>query len=425
MRYNAKSSSHGGDSTSEGFKIECYGPDDERVLRYFNGSIIREAKINNYFTTKEKASSSEVESLQDLLERGNNDNWYIAASTICMASSIWAQKSNPVEWEEARVFQQNANAIFSKAHMLLEGIKVSRKLQLNHTVTPNETNTQLVKYAIHSRNKRLQECAKKTKELAERISISLKLQLNFLKMVSEIKSQFKVLINARNLVDVSTFDVDYPASFSVFAIFYDIAFRTNDTSDIKVWEAWELHKKSPPTATQQCLISYYEQTDSEDGLTTRMTFPLAVSHFIQNGFSITVNEAHVPMYDESENSKVCYRLKQAQICLLDRLIYTTLCQSALDYLRKPKPILIGDSTLYVKSMTSEKLVIIHKSLSITVAYTAMGSQESGDTMWKLAVMKLRDMAIQNWKNQVYLHKVGTFNMLEEFLSYIIKLSSNL
>lgn len=413
----------GANGQVEGFKIECYGPDDSRVLRYFNGTIIRESNLNDYFTAKDKARGDEPTSLQDVLERDNNANWHIAASTICMASGIWAQKSSPVEWNEARTCQQNANMVFSKAKMLIDCLQSSRKLQLKHTVSQHEPNNQLVKYAIHSRNKRLEECSSKTQSLAQLICRSLRLQLDFLRMISLIKTEFKVLINARNAVDVSTIDVDYPASFSVFVIFYEVAFKTIDNSETNIWEIWDLHKRAAPTATQQCLISYYEDIEPDQQLRTRLTFPLGVSHFIKKEYSLTVNGAHVPVYKREDYIPLCYRLKKAQMCLIDRLIFTILCQRSLDHLRTQRPVTVGDTMVYVKSITSEKLVFVCKNIDVTVSYSSTEPQECGDVVWRLVVMKLRDIAVQNWKRQVFQHETDIPDVFMECLQYTTKLIS--
>ncbi|GBE61664.1 transcriptional family protein, putative [Babesia ovata] len=420
MSDSATSPADGGGVSDVAFRLECYGGNDSRVLRYFNGAIIREAALKDYFTARSEVASSADACLDSVLERGNNENWHISASTICVAASIWAQKSNPVEWDEARVFQQNANQVFAKAHALLDCLQSSRRLQLSHTVPSQEINSQVAKYAIHSRNDRLRECAGKARELHDVLSRSLRLQVNFLKVISAIKSQFKVLINARNLVDVSSFDVDYPASFSVFVVFYDMALNMDD-GESRVWESWDVHKLSSPAAPQHCLLSYYEDTGTGDGLMTKMTFPTAVSFFIEHDFALTVNGAHVPVYIQEDHIPVIYRLRRAQMCLIDRFIFLTMCQAALEPLRSQQAIPVDDTQVFIQSMTSERISFMFDDQVISVRYATCGDEEVGDVVWRLAVTKLRDLAIQNWKRQLYERESDTPCLLLSFLGYVTNL----
>ncbi|CDR95114.1 hypothetical protein, conserved [Babesia bigemina] len=422
MSDSAPPPTDGGGESDVAFRLECYGAGDSRVLRYFNGAIIREAALKDYFSARAEHALSEDASLDAVIARGNHENWHIAASTICVAASIWAQKSNPVEWDEARVYQQNANQVFAKAHALLDCLQSSRRLRLGHTVASQECNSQVVKYAIHSRNTRLRECAARARELHDVLSRSLRLQVNFLQVLSAIRSQFKVLINARNLVDVSSFDVDYPASFSVFVVFYDMALQTDD-GESRVWESWDVHKLSAPGAPQQCLLSYYEDTGPGDGLMTKMTFPTAVSFFIEHDFALTVNGAHVPVYMREDHSPVVYRLRAAQMCLIDRYIFLTLCQAALEPLRSQQAIAVNGVDVFIQSMTSERISFSIDAQVVAVRYAAAAGQETGDVTWRLAVTKLRDLAIQNWKRQLYQREADTPCLLLSFLSYVTNLLS--
>ncbi|GFE54588.1 extracellular ligand-binding receptor, putative [Babesia ovis] len=421
MSNDVESLPEGGDVCDVAFRLESYGADDSKVLRYFNGCIIRESDVRDYFTARASLPSDNSCGLEEALDRCNNENWHITASTLCMASSIWAQKSTPVEWDEARTHQQNANQVFAKARALLDCLHSSQRLRLNHAVSPHKSSGNVVKYAITSRNGRLAECASKSRELGGVVSRSIGVQINFLRVVSEIKTQFKVLLNVRNHVDVSSLDVDYPASFSVFVLFYDMDFRMELEGDSKVWEAWDVHRLSNPGTPQQCLVSYYEDNKHDANLMTKMTFPTVVSHFIERNYALTVNGAHVPVYTREGQNPVVFRLRVAQMCLIDRFIFTSLCQSALEPLRSQQPISVDGISVFVKSMTSERLSFVFEGQILELRYTSCGDEETGEVVWRLVLTKLRDLALESWKRQVYERVNEDMRLFSTFLRYTVNL----
>ncbi|ORM40740.1 FACT complex subunit SPT16 [Babesia sp. Xinjiang] len=400
------------------FRLESYGADDGRVLRYFNGAIIREAPVRDYFTACSELPTDDDCGLEEALERNNSENWQIAASTICMASGLWAQKSIPLEWDEAKTYQEKANQVFGKSKKVLECLHSSQCMRLNYAVPTLEGDRYSVKCAILSRNRRIDECANKCRELGELLSKYIKLQIHFLGLISEIRSHFKVLLSVRNLVDVSSFDVDYPCSFSVFVVFYDVDLQTEDVGDDRVWESWDVHKLSHPGAIQQCLISYYEDTSPDTALMTKMTFPPAVAFFIEHDFALSVNGAHVPVYTRGDQHPVTYRLRVAQMCLIDRFIFITLCQLSLESLRSQEPIDVDGTSVCVQSMTSESLSFIFYNQVVELRYATSKGEETGDVVWRLVLTKLRDALLRR------MVRYGLMGENERKLDFVLGLTLN-
>eukprot|EP00371_Babesia_bovis_P001144 XP_001609791.1 hypothetical protein [Babesia bovis T2Bo] len=195
----------------------------------------------------------------------------------------------------------------------------------------------------------------------------------------------------------------------------------NQESEPQVWESWDLHKLVHPGRPQQCLVSYYEDDNPEAGLLTKMTFPTQVSYFIERNFALTVNGAHVPVYTKDGCNPVIYRLRNAQMCLIDRFIFIAISQAALEPLRSQTPIIVEGVHVFVKSMTSERLTIVFEGEMLELGYISFGNEEVGDVVWRLVITKLRDLTIEYWKRQVYQRDRHELCLLTSFLKYTVKL----
>ncbi|BAM42216.1 conserved hypothetical protein [Theileria orientalis strain Shintoku] len=429
-------------------KLESYGFADDRVLRYLNGAIIKETPVQHYFTLKntrqneiKKEGEEEKVEVDDKfiseLDRVNCSNWNLPASTICMASTMSMQKEFPLEWDESKVDQINGYNTLTKIKGIFDSLE-NKKLQLSHTVNRQESKT--LKYSIFNRNEKLEELSEKSAQMAEKLMKSLSLQLKYLEIIKEIKKEFKVLASHRNPVDLSTLDVDYPTSFSINVLFYDVAYHVVKTGlfnyniftqfeerevtkyDMEwneqenVWELWEGHGASP-FSPQMGLISYYEGEE----LLTRLTFPQSISQFVEENYMLSINGSEAPLYTDTTN-KIMYHLRRARACLIDRFIYCVLCQYCYSSVKLGRYFLkIGDSRVFIKYITSETLYLVCEGVDVEVSYRPGGSEEAGEPMWKLLVAKLRDLHVQNWKRQRFMLSNKVDNLLGEFLKYTIKL----
>ncbi|AFZ81167.1 hypothetical protein BEWA_005750 [Theileria equi strain WA] len=380
------------------------------------------------------------------LHKANCTNWHMVASSICMASSLWIQKDIPLEWNEAKLDQVNGHNVLSKLKGIFDHLTESKGLQLSHVVA--KSNNKYLKYAIFDRNECLKKYSNKALQVSDLLMNSLNIQTKFLQIIKEIKKEFKVLTSERNFVDLSSQDIDYPTSFSVMVAFFDLSYQPhskdlnicidyqsddfskpveleevdydyNTKIEGEIWELWEIHNLASPYAPQQCLLSHYE---SSDDLETKLTFPQNVSYFIENDYGLSINASSIPLFNKGDSSNVHYQLRKAQTCLIDRLIYAILCQECFVSLKLGRNILyIGDSSVLIKYINSAQLLLVYKATEIQISYKSCDRVESGETIWKLAITKLRDILIQDWKRRSFLLDNRKDSMLRTFLKYVIKL----
>ncbi|KAK2198276.1 hypothetical protein BdWA1_001285 [Babesia duncani] len=418
-----------------GFQIECFGASGGRVLRYLPGSIVREPKPSNYLDALDEESN--VNPLE--LARINAENWHIPASMICMAASLWSQTDSVNEWKEALVHHQKANEHLLKANETLA--KLTRnELSLRHTVSSHDTNSKCLKYAIYERNEKLSHFSNKVRDLATYLQQSLELQVQFLEIVALLKSRFIVLVNARNTVDISSIDFDFPGTFAIAVVFFNINFNIFPRNEFKIWSLWQTHKHADPFAPQTCHISYYESTQTDasstsNELSTKIIFPAGIGHFIQRRYTLTINGVHAPVYQDSniygvdsdleskENThgrRICMELQEAQMCLIDRLAFCILSQYCYDHFINSCPIKTTSGMAHVKSLNSDYLELFVSPLDIKIAYEPVGHACGVGAIWKCLITKLRLLVINSWKSQVFQTETELPNILEEFLDEIYK-----
>ncbi|XP_952983.1 uncharacterized protein TA07795 [Theileria annulata] len=453
------------------FRLESYGSGNERVLRYLNGNIIRESPIQHFFTVTNNKNdednqnntngdvslSNEEVSLTDeenfelsdeflsKLHELNCENWHLIATNICMATTLRYEKENPLEWDESRKDQQMGYASLSKIKSIFEHLNDSKKLKLLHTV--NRFDPQTLKYSIFHRNLSLDECSSKSLALSQSIRDGINLQKEFINVILELKKEFKLLMSHRNPVDLTSLDVDFPSSFSLNVLFYDISYypfsiplpnlnidtevnqNTVETTPREeyIWDIWLYHNNSSPFVPQVCTIYYNNLTNDDEKEcnqvnnninNVKMVFPMGISHFIEKNYGLCVNNSSVPLYERDESNLLLYHLRRGRNCLIDRHIFLTIAQMCFDLTNnKTKPVDNGVKVLFIGS-DSIRLELM--GLKVEIGYKPVEQVEVGEVMWKLVIAKMRSVHIQNWKQQKYQLNNNISNIFNEtYLGKII------
>ncbi|EAN31662.1 hypothetical protein TpMuguga_04g00310 [Theileria parva strain Muguga] len=448
------------------FRLESYGVGNERVLRYLNGNIIKESPIQHFFTvtnnenkdenieedTNNQNNNNEITSSKEenielsdeflsKLHELNCENWHLIGTNICMSTTLRYEKENPLEWDESMKDQQMGYASLSKIKSTFDHLNETKKLKLLHTV--NRFDSQTLKYSIFDRNASLDECSSKSLELSQTIYNGINLQNEFINVLLELKKEFKLLMSHRNPVDLTSLDVDFPSSFALNVLFYDISYYpfsirlpnlNTDTDDNQkdaetgpreeyIWDIWLYHSDSSPFVPQICTI-YYNNMTADDMAkefkelnninNVKMVFPMGISHFIEKNYGLCVNGSSIPLYERDESNLLLYHLRRGRNCLIDRHIFLTIAQMCFDLNNKTSD-LDGVKILFIGS-DGVRLELMGRRVEI--GYKPVEEVEAGEVMWKLVIAKMRSVHIQNWKQQKYQLDNNIPNIFEETVKFI-------